>query len=162
MLCQTGGAILARHDACRDKLAETIVEQSQLPAPTEQHVHLYSDDRHPDIRFQNWRGEEVHIDVEIVSPHGRAEAARTRPGAAIAAAENFKRRKYALLNLMPAVTSHLGRPGSSLITLIRSLCRDPDADDRSQTICSIWQDWSCTLQQWNANILATGGPLIAP
>ena len=162
LLCQTGGAIVERHDKCRDKLAEVIVEQSALPAPTEEQVYVYTDNRHPDIRYQNWRGDEVYIDVAIVSPHGRAEPARTRPGAAIAAAENCKRLKYSQLNLMPAVAAHLGRPGASLVTLIRSLCRDPDAEARSETISTIWQDWACTLQQWNANILATAGPLLPP
>ena len=154
--------MLARHNACRDELAEIIVEQSHLPAPTEQHVHIYADDRHPDIQFQNFRGEKVHIDVESVSPYGRSDVTRKRPGAAIAAAENVKRRKYAHLILMPAVASHLGRPGSSLVTLIRELCRQPDAATRSETLSEIWQDWSCTLQHWNANILARAGPLLPP
>ena len=119
MLCQTGGGILSRHNACRDVLAECIVDHSRLPAPTEQHIHVYSDDRHPDIQYLDWRGREVHIDVEIGSPHGRAEVARTRPGAAIAAAEGVRRRKYARLNLMPAVAAHLDRPGNSLVILVK-------------------------------------------
>jgi hypothetical protein len=162
MLCQTGGGILARHNALRDVLAEAIVDHSGLPAPIEQHIHVYSDDRHPDIQYLDWRGREVHIDVEVVSPHGRAEVARTRPGAAIAAAEGVKRRKYARLNLMPAVASHLGRPGNSLATIVKSICRQTDMTARSAAISCIWQDWSCTLQHWNAHILSSAGPLMPP
>ena len=162
MLCQTGGGILARHNAGRDMLAAAIVEHSRLPAPTEQHVHVYSDDRHPDIQFIDWRGREVYVDVEIVSPHGRSDVARTRPGAAIAAAEGVKRRKYAALNLIPAVASHLGCPGKGLVTLVKSICRQTDMVARSAAISAIWQDWSCTLQHWNAHVLSSAGPLMPP
>ena len=69
---------------------------------------------------------------------------------------------YAALALVPAVCSHFGRPGQDLIALFRSLGRDADLVDRASVVGSLWQDWSCTLQKWNCNALATAGELIPP
>ena len=76
--------------------------------------------------------------------------------------EGVKRRKYASLALVPAVCSHFGRPGRDLVALFRSLARDTDALDRASVVSSLWKDWSCTLQKWNCNALATSGELIGP
>ena len=81
-----------------------------------------------------------------------------RPGALLASAEALKRRKYSQLNLVPAVMTHLGRPGDALVALVRSIAGDVE-DGRSQRISRIWQDLNCKLQKDNAFILSTAGPL---
>ena len=80
----------------------------------------------------------------------------------IAAGEHTKRRKYAALCLTPAAWGHLGRAGDDVITFVHGLCRDADPAARSQAITSIWQDVACIIQQRNALILSTGGPLCPP
>ena len=59
---------------------------------------------------------------------------QTRPGAAVAAHEALKRPTFCELRLMPAVASHLGWSGTDLSTLIKSLCRHDDADQRSKAM----------------------------
>ena len=163
--CNLGGGILRRHNAMRDMAADMVMECTELPATIEQHDQALGDDRRPDLRHQNWRGETVHIDVAIVSPHAqsvRGDPRQLRPGGLVASHEALKKRKYPELRLIPAVSSHLGRPGADLVTWIRSLCRDTDPAQRSDRISSLWQTWSTTLMHWNSHILATAGPLMPP
>ena len=80
----------------------------------------------------------------------------------IAADEATKRQNYAHLKLTPAVGSCFGRPREGLITLVRSLCRNPGPEERAADVSFVWQDWASTLQQWNARFLAMAGPLISP
>ena len=164
-LCQVGGAVVARHNALRDLFAEIATEATGLPSTIEQHDHSTGDARRPDVHFQNERGETVHVDVAVVTFHaGRVngDPRQARPGWAVATEEAFKRRKYRELRLMPAVVSHLGRPGADLATLIKSLSTQKDLGERSEAISSMWQSWSSTLMHWNAHILATAGPLLPP
>ena len=163
--CQMGGAIIARHNALRDTLAERVTEHTGLPATVEQHDHATGDERRPDLHYQNSRGETVHVDVAIVSPHmgtSNGDPRQCRPGAAISTHEALKRRKYPELRLMPAVCSHLGRVGNDLSSLFRSICSQHDLAERSRAISGMYQCWSTTLMHWNAHILATAGPLMPP
>ena len=87
----------------------------------------------------------MHVDVMVVTPHAGSRGGdprQVRAGVLIAHEEGVKRRKYAQLRLMPAVCAHLGRPGKSLTTLVRSLAKDADVKLRSTMISSIWQSWS--------------------
>ena len=145
-------------------LSKKIEELTGNPAPMEQNTAATDDDRRPDMTFQDWRGDTKWVDVAVVSPFARARGnpRHTRAGSAVAVMEGVKRRKYAALALVPAVCSHFGRAGQDLITLFRSLGRDLDLIDRATTVRMLWQDWSCMLQKWNCNALATSGELIAP
>ena len=160
--CHAGGYLMARHDKLRDLLSKRIEELTGNPAPTEQNNDASDENRRPDLTFQNWRGESRWIDVAIVSPFARTrgDPRHTRAGTAVSVMEGVKRRKYANLALVPAVCSHFGRPGQDLIALFRSLGRDADLINRAAVVSSLWQDWSCTLQKWNA--LASAGGLIGP
>ena len=163
--CNFGGAVVQRHNQLRDRLADMIMDCTGMPVTTEQHDHALVDDRRPDLSYQNWRGETVHVDVAIVSPHAQSagvDPRHARPGGLIASHEALKKRKYPELRLIPAVASHFGRAGNDLATLIRSLCRDTDVSQRSERISFLWQTWSSTLMHWNAHILATAGPLMPP
>ena len=167
LLCQVGGYVVARHNRLRDVLADEITDATGSPAATEQHDAAAPDDRRPDINYMDWRGDMVHIDVEVVTPHamsrgGGGDGRQVRAGALVASGEALKRRKYAHLRLMPAVTSHLGRAGEDLISLIRSLHRNTDPEERSQAIAATWHKWSCTLQRWNCHLLGSAGPLLPP
>ena len=165
LLCKVGGAVTCRHNALRDNLASSITAATSMPANVEQHSEAHEDNRRPDINFQNWRGEMIHIDVAVVTPHRGSHGGdpRTvREGAQVAGHENFKRRKYAALNLCPAVTTHLGRAGKDLVALFRSTCRHEEQSERSKAISGMWQSWSCCLQRWNAHILGAAGPLCPP
>ena len=156
---------MCRHNALRDMTASRIQAITDAPANTEQHDEMHDDDRRPDINFQNWRGETVHIDVSVVTPHrgsGGGDPRQVRAGALVAATENTKRRKYPALHLSPAVCAHLGRAGGDLSALFRTLCRQSDANERSAAVSALWQSWSCTLQRWNAHILHAAGPLCPP
>ena len=128
----------------------------------EQHDESHGDDRHPDVSYQTWRGDTEWLDVAVVSPMVRqgGQARHTRAGAAIAAHENMKRRKYPNLALTPLVCSHLGRAGQGLVTFIRGICRNPDEGARTVAIGRAWQSWACTLQQWNVKILSSAGRLL--
>ena len=161
--CQVGGEIVQRHNALRDFVAQNAIPQATgLPALVEQHTEAFDDRRHPDISYQTWRGETSWLDVAVVSPMVRqgGQARHTRAGAAIAAHESMKRRKYPSLSLMPLVCAHLGRAGGDLVTFVRALHRDPDPAARTQAISNFWQSWASTLQQWNVKILSSAGPLL--
>ena len=165
LLCNVGGHIVKRHNALRDDTAENVQGIVDGPVYVEQHDHAYTDNRHPDINFQNHRGETAHVDVMVVTPHVGSRGGdprQARAGALIAHEEAVKRRKYAQLRLMPAVCSHLGRPGKALMTLFRSLAKDADEKLRSAAISSMWQSWSCILQKYNCFVLSTAGPLCPP
>ena len=155
---------MARHDRLQDLLSHKIEDLTGSPAPTELNNDVSDDDRRPDMTFQTWRGETRWIDVAVVSPFARArgDPRHTRAGAAVAVMEGVKRRKYAQLALVPAVCSHFGRPGKDLIALFRSLGRDADLINRASVVSGLWHDWSCTLQKWNCNALASAGELIGP
>ena len=152
-----------RHNALRDMTAEHIQDSTGTPAMVEQHNEAHGDDRRPDIHYQDHRGETTWLDVAVVSPNARTQAGRTmRAGAAVAAHESTKRRKYPALKLLPLVTSHLGRAGQDLTTFVRALHRHPDSAVRSADIAGFWQSWSCCLQHWNVKILASAGLLTPP
>jgi hypothetical protein len=162
--CNIGGHVIARHNRLRDYLSSVIQDSTGNPAPVEQNSDATADNRRPDMVFQNWRGETQWVDVAIVSPFARIQGdpRHTRPGSAVSVMEGIKRRKYSTLALVPAVSSHLGRSGQALISLFRSLSRDADPICRSGAVSVMWQDWSCMLQKWNCNILASSGNLIPP
>ena len=63
---------------------------------------------------------------------------------------------------MPAVVSHISHPGADLVTLLKCLCTHKDPDESAEAISLMWQSWSSTLMHWNAQILATAGPLLPP
>jgi hypothetical protein len=166
LMCNVGGGVTARHNAERDMLAARIHETSGKPVAIEQHDESNEDDRHPDLHFTNDRGEVTHVDVSIVTPTAGGIAGSgsrlQRAGALVALTENTKRRKYPRLRLLPAVSAHLGRPGTDLIALVRSMHGDDDEQVRSIAISATWQDWSCTLQKYNVASLANAGPLVPP
>ena len=142
-------------------MADEIDDATGQPAHVEQQTEAYDDDRHPDVSYQTWRGDTSWLDVAILSPYARpaGQSRSTRAGAAIAAHESFKRRKYHALPLVPLVSAHLGRSGNDLITFVRALFRDHDAATRTQQIGRFWQSWASTLQQWNVKILSSAGRL---
>ena len=162
--CNIGGHVIARHNRLRDQLSELIQDSTGNPAPVEQNSDATNDNRRPDMVFQNWRGETQWVDVAIVSPFARMQGdpRHTRPGSAISVMEGVKRRKYSTPALVPAVSSHLGRSGQALISLFRSLSRDADPICRSSAVSVMWQNWSCMLQKWNCNILASSVCLLPP
>ena len=161
--CQVGGDIVRRHNALRDLTAEEVIPNATgMPAMVEQHEESHGDDRRPDISYQDWRGATSWLDVAIVSPVVRqgGQARHTRAGAAIAAHESMKRRKYPALALTPLVCSHLGRAGAGLVTFIRGICRNSDEGARTMAIGQFWQSWASTLQQHNVKLLSSAGRLV--
>ena len=155
---------MERHDRLVNLLSDIIEDATGLPAMTEQHSAVHDDDRHPDLVFQNWRGETQWVDVAVTSPYARIQGnpRHVRAGTAIAVMEGVERRKYQRLALIPAVCTQLGRAGQDLVTLFRSLSRDADPLARSEAVSSMWKQWSCMLHKWNCHILAKAGPLIGP
>ena len=146
-------------------LAPITGERLDTVVLIKQNDNAAQDYRRPDFHFANARGMTEHVDVRIVTPHARTAGGDTRcgrPGAVIAAAEHTKRRTCAALCLTPAVWSHLCRPGDNVATFVHSLCKDADQAARSKAITGIWQDIACAIQQRNALLLSTGGPLCPP
>ena len=162
--CHAGGHLIARHDRLRALRSQRIEDLTGNPALVEQNTDVTDDNRRPNLCFQNWRGEARWVDVAVVSPFARAagDPRHAQAGVTDSIMEGVKRRKYAALALVPAICFHFGRPGQDLISLFRSLGRDSDIIDLSSVVASLWQDWSCTLQKWNCNALASSGELIAP
>ena len=157
--------MIARHDDVRDVLAERCETSTGSVVFVEQNDNVSEDNRRPDFHYVNSKGITEHIDVRIVTPHARTSGGDTRcgrPGALISTTEKAKRTKYAHLALTPAVWSHLGRAGDDVVAFVRGLCADNDRWSRSTAISEIWQDIACTIQQQNARILSTAGPLCPP
>ena len=163
-LCRLGGWVVRRHNAMRDALSKEIESVSAFPVHVEQHDESLPDDqRHPDIDYYDHNARRRWIDVAVVSPWTRSWPAETqvvRPGVRAANMEGIKRHKYQHLPLIPAVWEHLGRPGSGVRTLIRSLHAGCDPSKRSPASSCTWQTMSVCLQRPNVAMLAAAGPLI--
>ena len=104
-----------------------------------------------------------YLDVEVVTPHARAQPGASslrRPGALLEIEEGKKRRKYHTLRLTPAVLTHLGRIGCGLQSLVRGLGIGADDRARSGSISACYQTIACALQRENVKILAAAAPLL--
>ena len=164
LLCKLGGHVVARHDKIRDVVATLIHETLDVPVHTEQRPPGdQPDDRHPDVDYYDSRMVRQYLDVEVVTPHARAQPGASslrRPGALLEIEEGKKRRKYDTLRLTPAVLTHLGRIGSGLQSFFRGLGIGADERARSDSISRCYQTIACALQRENVKILAAAAPLL--
>ena len=164
LLCKLGGHVVRRHNRIRDLLAKLIQDRIDATVHIEQHLPgLQPDDRHPDVDFINYRNVRQYIDVEIVTPHPRAlpgDAALHKAGSLIETGESTKRRKYSMVPLLPAVMSHLGRFGTGMQTIIKSVNRQPKDAERSAAIVEMYQAIGVEVQKANVAQLQAAGTLM--
>ena len=83
-----------------------------------------------------------------------------RAGSLIETGESFKRRKYSMVSLLPAVMSHLGRFGTGFQTILKSVNRQPKDGERSAAIVEMYQSIGAELQRANVALLQAAGPLV--
>ena len=166
LTCGRGGWIIARHNSVRDKLADIIKAHSPHPVHIEPHTDNCADDRHPDIRFTDGKGEDVWLDVSIVTPtvHTvRTSGTRAeRAGALAASTELHKRAKYPTLKLVPFVLETYGHPGDSALAVVRALCPHQEAAERSAWIKQQWRSLQTTAARGTVQCLAKGSCLQPP
>ena len=166
LLCSVGGHIAVRHDGIRDELAALLRETVTSPVHVEPHDGQVEGDKHPDIMWWDARGDQVWADVAIVTPTPRTVASTSamsdKEGVLVRHHEGYKRRKYPHLNLVPACFETFGRPGESMVALVRSFGDGLDDAKRSECISNAWRRLQTALARGNAAILAGAGALIPP
>ena len=74
--------------------------------------------------------------------------------------ESTKRRKYSMVPLLPAVMSHLGRFGTGMQTIIKSVNRQPKDAERSAAIVEMYQAIGVEVQKANVAQLQAAGTLM--
>ena len=159
LVCPVGGSTCVRHDAVRDWLAAWLKARGAAGVATEQWVPAWDRPRRDgygveaarlDVAFADPVGGMLYIDVSDTSaacgagtPEGRNRA--TRNGAAAAAMEERKHRRYPGGGLVPFVLEAHGRLGLEAQSLLRRWAAD-DAD-----LCAARQALAATLQRANAD-----------
>ena len=109
-----------------------------------------------DVAFCDRHARRVYVDVVVPTASSacpeliRARAARD--GAAAARAEDGKRLRYPVPELVPFAIEALGRPGAETIALLRSLA-PPEPEERSRALGAAWQALSVIVQIENAELL---------
>ena len=105
-------------------------------------------------------GRPVYIDTMVTCAHcdydPRQQVRAGRDGAAAADGVRSKRRRYppAGGDLIPLVFEAGGRPAEETIAYIRSLGAGVgDPVERAMLTRAVWQQYACTLQSGNAELL---------
>ena len=123
MICQFGGGVVRRHDAVVRALA-TIVQDitrarvaiERRSATLDRQVAGENQEGQMDIIVMNTDGVVQYIDVAIVSPvianANHLASAGNKDGYAAKRAEDRKRARYPIRNLVPFVIELGGRPGN--------------------------------------------------
>ena len=160
LVCPVGGSTCVRHDAVRDWLAAWLKARGAAGAATEQWVPAWDRPRRDgegveaarlDVAFADpVGGMLVYVDVSVTSaacgagtPESRNKA--THNGAAVAAMEEHKNRRYPGGGLVPfAFEAH-----GCLRLEAQSLFRRWAADDAD--LCAAKQALAATLQRANAD-----------
>ena len=167
--CEVGPGREARHNALRDFTAEFHPKVSGYMAVTEQRVSAWDrvnprtgdlEEARLDVATRDAAsGRKIFIDARVTCAHcGYAPRQRVRAGrdgAAACDAVRDKRRRYPPSGgeLVPLVFEAGGRPAEETVAFVRSWGVDADPAERSQIIRFAWQQYSCTLQSGNAEMI---------
>lgn len=160
---------MRRHNRIRDWVAAELAAATGVTAPIEQLVPELSTPelaaRLDVIGADPVSGRPLAVDVAVTHAPSK-DPARSRPrasrdGAAAAAEEEVKRRRYPCERVgfvSPFVLETGGRAGAEAETLVRSLALRPGDPDRASRIAGLWRRCSTTLQLGNADmVLAANG-----
>ena len=156
MICQFGGGVVRRHHAVVRALASIIHQVSLARVAIEkrsatldrQAANGNVQEGQMDIIVMNLDGCVQYIDVAIVSPvianaNLLANAGR-RDGYAARRAENKKKQRYQVRNLVPFVIELGGRPGNLARKFVSSLFDDEDPG-KAIGISRVWSTLSCVM-----------------
>ena len=104
-------------------------------------------------------GRKIYVDACVTCAHSgyapRQQARAGKDGAAAADAVRVKRRRYppAGGELVPLVFEAGGRPAEETVAFVRSWAVDLDSAERARVIRFAWQQYSCTVQSGNAEMI---------
>ena len=158
-LCQTGGYIIARHDA-GVRWIHKWLGQGRTSAPPVLEQGLPDEDGRLDVVFQD-DGRTYWLDFAVTNAGTNSRRhvqtnART-DGAAARAEEGVKRWRYHG-RALPMVMEAGGRPGASALAFIRAYAQEAD-EGFSVSASHAWASLSSIIQSRTAaGILAAWGP----
>ena len=155
--CPKAGGLVRRHDAMCGVFAnnlkllgcEAVSREQFLPADEAGFAP-----RMDIVAVAPLTGAQLKIDLTVAHPLSamamRANAAKI-DGVAAKLAEHGKRRLYGHWQVKPAAFETGGRPGESLVDMVKPLL--PLGNDRSQVANDFWQSMAVVLQRENARTL---------
>ena len=160
---------MARHDALRDFTASFHPKVTGYVANTEQRVTAWDrvnprtrllEEARLDVATRDAAsGRTIFVDASVTcaqsgyEPRQRARAGKD--GVAAADAVRQKRQRYPPSGgeLVPLVFEAGGRPAEETVAFVRSWAAELEDAERSKVIWHAWQQYSCTLQSGNAEMI---------
>ena len=104
-------------------------------------------------------GRKIFVDVCVTCAHSgygpRQQARAGKDGVAAADSVRGKRSRYPPSGgeLVPLVFEAGGRPADETVAFVRSWAVDLDSAERARMIRYAWQQYSCTVQRGNAEMI---------
>ena len=160
---------MARHDAIRDFTASFHPKVTGYVANTEQRVTAWDrvnprtgllEEARLDVATRDAvSGRTIYVDANVSCAHcgygPRQQARAGKDGVAAADAVRRKRQRYPPSGgeLVPLVFEAGGRPAEETVAFVRSWAAKLDDVERSKVIRHAWQQYSCTLQSGNAEMI---------
>ena len=155
---------MARHNALRDFTASFHPKVTGYVAHTEQRVinprtRLLEEARLDVATWDAVSGRTIFVDANVTCAHSgyepRQRARAGKDGVAAADAVRQKRQRYPPSGgeLVPLVFAAGGTLAGETVAFVRSWAAELEDAERSKVIRHAWQQYSCTLQSSNAEMI---------
>ena len=167
--CEVGPTREARHDGLRDFTAAFHPKVSGYVAVKEQRVTAWDrnnprtgllEEARLDVATRDAvSGRTIYVDASVTCAHcgyePRQQARAGKDGVAAADDIRRKRQRYPPTGgeLVPLVFEAGGRPAEETVAFVRSCAAELEDVERSRVIRHAWQQYSCTLQSGNAEMI---------